>query len=141
MTCLYRLLRLVAVELHAVELAQQIVRELDVGLVDLVDQYHRRGLGIEGPPQHALDDVVGDVAHPVVTQLRVAQPRDRVVFVEPCWALVVDLMCHWISGRPSAPGHLLRQHGLAGAGLALDEQGRCSCIDALTASIRSGVAT
>ena len=33
---------LVDVELHAVELSQKIIRELDVGLVDLVDQEHRR---------------------------------------------------------------------------------------------------
>ena len=32
---------LVDVELHAVELEQQVVRKLDVGLVDLVDQQHR----------------------------------------------------------------------------------------------------
>jgi hypothetical protein len=30
------------VELHPVELEQQVVRELDVGLVDLVDQHDRR---------------------------------------------------------------------------------------------------
>ena len=31
-------------------------------------------------------------------------------------------MCHWNSGMPSARGDLLGQHGLAGAGLALDQQ-------------------
>ena len=36
------LARLVDVELHAVQFAQQVVRELDVGLVDLVDQQHAR---------------------------------------------------------------------------------------------------
>ena len=36
-----RLAGLVDVELHAIELQQQVVRELDVGLVDLVDQQHR----------------------------------------------------------------------------------------------------
>ncbi len=36
-------LRLVDVELHPIELEQQVVGELDVGLVDLVDQQHRRG--------------------------------------------------------------------------------------------------
>ena len=57
-----QLARLVDVELHAVEFAQQVVRELDVGLVDLVDQQRHRLLGREGLPQHALDDVVADVA-------------------------------------------------------------------------------
>jgi hypothetical protein len=37
----HELARLVDVELHPVELAQQVVGELDVGLVDLVDQQHR----------------------------------------------------------------------------------------------------
>ena len=36
-----RLAGLVDVELHLIELKQQIVGELDVGLVDLVDQQHR----------------------------------------------------------------------------------------------------
>ena len=37
---LHHFLRLVDIELHAVELEQQVVGELDVGLVDLVDQQH-----------------------------------------------------------------------------------------------------
>jgi hypothetical protein len=36
------LARLVDIELHAVDLAQQVVREFDVGLVDLVDEQHHR---------------------------------------------------------------------------------------------------
>src|SRR3546814_13765261 len=38
-------------ELHAVELAQQIVGKLDVGLVDLIDQQYRALLADEGLPQ------------------------------------------------------------------------------------------
>ena len=40
----------------------------------------------------------------------------------PCCALVVDLMCHSSSGTPSDLRHLHREHGLAGARLALDQQ-------------------
>src|SRR5450755_2858620 len=47
------LARLVDVELHAVDLAQQVVREFDVGLVDLVDQQHDRRLGRERLPEDA----------------------------------------------------------------------------------------
>src|SRR6266540_658383 len=54
---------LVAEELHAVELQQQIVGELDVRLVDLVDQQDRAELAGERLPQTALDDVVADVVH------------------------------------------------------------------------------
>src|ERR1043166_214971 len=46
----YELSRLVDVELHAVELAQEVVRKLDVRLVDLVDQQHHRLVGREGLP-------------------------------------------------------------------------------------------
>src|SRR3546814_6336977 len=60
---------------------QQIVGELDVGLVDFIDQQHRLRIGFERLPQFALDDVVADVAHLLVPELRVAQARDRVVLV------------------------------------------------------------
>ncbi len=53
--------RLVDVELHAVELAQQVVGKLDVGLVDLVDQQHHLLIGIKRLPQLAALDVVADV--------------------------------------------------------------------------------
>ena len=59
---LHRLAGLVDEELHAIEFLQQIVRELDVGLVDLVDQQHRPLVGDEGLPQLAALDVVADVA-------------------------------------------------------------------------------
>jgi 16S rRNA G1207 methylase RsmC len=71
---LHQLLRLVDVELHAVELAQQVVRELDVRLVDLVDQEHGAPLALERPPQHAGHDVVGDVLDALVPELGIAQP-------------------------------------------------------------------
>ena len=41
---------LVDEELHAIEFLQQVVRELDVGLVDLVDQQHRALVGDERLP-------------------------------------------------------------------------------------------
>jgi hypothetical protein len=53
--------RLVDVELHPVELAQEIVRKLDIRLVDLVDQHDRRHVALERFPQHAVLDVVRDV--------------------------------------------------------------------------------
>src|SRR5829696_8800064 len=57
----HRLAGLVDVKLHAVELEQKVVRELDVGLVDLVDEEHRARLGPEGVPELAAADVVADV--------------------------------------------------------------------------------
>jgi len=52
---------LVDVELHTVELLQQIVGEFDIGLVDLVDQQHGPHGRDERLPQLALLDVVADV--------------------------------------------------------------------------------
>ena len=69
-----RLLQFVDKELHAVEFEQEVVRELDVGLVDLVDQQDRRGVRDKGVPQFARLDVVRDVAHALVAKLAVAQP-------------------------------------------------------------------
>jgi hypothetical protein len=40
------LLRFVDVEAHAIEFLQQVVRKLDVGLVDLVDQQHGQSCGL-----------------------------------------------------------------------------------------------
>jgi hypothetical protein len=114
--------RLVDVELHAVDFAQQVVREFDVGLVDLVDQQRHRLLGGEGLPQDALDDVVMDVLDLLVAELAVAQAAHRVVLVQALLrlggALDVPLQQRHVHGG----GGFLGQHRLAGAGLALDEQ-------------------
>ena len=77
-----RLAGLVDEELHPIEFLQQVVGELDVGLVDLVDQKHDLPAGREGVPQLAALDVVVDVVEAGVAELAVAQPRHGVVFVE-----------------------------------------------------------
>src|SRR5438876_331910 len=77
-----RLVWLVDVEFHPIELLQEVVRELDVGLVDLVDQQHRAALVLEGLPELALLDVVADVLDPLVAELAVPQAGHRVVLVE-----------------------------------------------------------
>jgi len=119
---LISLARLVDVELHAVELAQQVVRELDVGLVHFVDQQHAGLVLREGVPQHALDDVVVDVVHSLVAELRVAQPADRVVLVQALLRLGGGLDVPLEQRDPQRLRHLDRQHRFPGAGLALDEQ-------------------
>jgi len=116
------LARLVAVELHAVQLAQQVVGKLDVGLVDLVDQQRHWLVGREGLPQHALDDVVVDVLDPVVAQLAVAQAADGVVLVQALLRLGGRLDVPLQQWQLQGAGHFLGQHGLAGARLALDQQ-------------------
>ena len=116
------LVRLVDVELHAVELLQQVVGELDVGLVDLVDQQHGALVQRERLPQLALADVVADVADARVAELAVAQPAHRVVLVEALQRLGGRLDVPLDERRLDRLGDLQRQHGLAGAGLALHQQ-------------------
>ena len=65
---------LVDEELHAIEFQQQVIRELDVRLVDLVDQQHHLLVRIKRVPQLAALDVVGDIADPFIAELAVAQP-------------------------------------------------------------------
>ena len=127
--------RLVDVELHPVKLAQQVVREFDVGLVDLVDQQHARTIGVERLPHHALDDVVRNVLHaaPIHTsELRVAQSGHGVVFVQSLLCLGRRLDVPLQERHVERLGDFLGQHRLAGAGLALDQQRalqRDRCID------------
>ena len=57
-----------------VEFEQQIIRELDVGLVDFVDEQHRPFVGDEGLPKLAAPNIVADVLDAGVAELAVAQP-------------------------------------------------------------------
>jgi hypothetical protein len=59
---------LVDMELHPVEFLQQVVRELDVGLVDLVDEQYWPLVCGEGLPELAALDVVLDVVHALFAQ-------------------------------------------------------------------------
>ena len=58
----------------------------------------------------------------------------------PCCALLVDLMCHSYSGRPSARAISWASCVLPVPGSPLMSSGRASVIAALTAIIRSSVA-
>ncbi|KAG0930566.1 hypothetical protein G6F31_017001 [Rhizopus arrhizus] len=109
-------------EFHAVQLAQQVVGEFDIGLVDFVDQEHHRLVRLEGLPQRALHDVVADVSDFLVAQLRVAQARHRVVFVQALVRLGRGLDVPLQQGAAQRARHFFGQHGLARAGLALDLQ-------------------
>ena len=64
-----RLLRLIDKEFHPVEFLQQVVRKLDIRLVDLVDQKNRAFFGGEGFPHLAGADVIGNIMHLVVAEL------------------------------------------------------------------------
>ena len=72
---------LVDAEAHRVELVQQVVRELDVGLVDLVDQQHDARRRRERLAERAELDVLRDVAD-VAAEARVVEALHGVVDVE-----------------------------------------------------------
>ena len=127
-------------EFHAIELEQQVVGELDVGLVDLVDQDHRALFAGERLPEHALADVVADVVDARIAELAVAQPRDGVVLVEPLLGLGGRLDVPAVERHAQRRRHLLGQHGLAGAGLALDQERLLQRHGGRTASCSSSVA-
>ena len=73
-------------------------------------------------PQPARDDVVADVVDLGVAELRVAQARDGVVLVQAVLRLGRRLDVPAVERLVERARDLLGQLGLAGAGLALDEQ-------------------
>ena len=122
---------LVAVELHAVDFAQQVIRKFDVGLVDLVNQQRDWLFGGKGLPQHALDNVVVDVLDPLtpvqVRQLGVAQSADCVVLIQALLRLGGRFDVPLEQRHVQRARHLLCQHGFTGARLALNQQGPLQC--------------
>ena len=112
----------VNVEFHAIELGEQIVGELDIGLVDLVDQQHRQFFGREGFPHLAAADVVGNVGNARITQLAVAQAGNGIIFIQALLGLGGGFDVPFDQRRIEGVGDLLGQHRLAGAGFALHQQ-------------------
>src|SRR5437870_5105412 len=102
---LHELPRFVYEELHAVELAQEVVGEFDVGLVDLVDEEYDRRFGCERLPQHAADDVVADLAYAGVAKLGIAQAAHRVVLVQALLRLGRGFDVPFEERQPERPGH------------------------------------
>jgi hypothetical protein len=95
---------------------------MDIGLVDLVDQQHRPVERCERLPQLAAPNVVGDIRDARVAELRIAQARDGVVFVE---ALLGSCRRFDVPGDERGAeraGDLLGEQSLACARLSLDEQ-------------------
>jgi len=102
---------------------QEVVGELDVGLVDLVDQQHGAHVHLEGLPQLAALDVVLDVVHALIAELAVAQARDGVVLVEALMRLGRGFDVPLDDRHADGVRDLERQRRLACAGLAFDEEG------------------
>ncbi|OIQ63113.1 hypothetical protein GALL_553490 [mine drainage metagenome] len=109
-------------ELHAVEFLQQVVRELDIGLVDFVDQQNHTAERLKRLPQLALADVVFHVIDARVAQLAVTQAADSVVLVQTLLRLGGGFHMPLDQRQTKAGRDLSRQFGLAGAGLAFHQQ-------------------
>jgi hypothetical protein len=118
-----RLARLVDVEFHAIELLEEVVGEFDVGLVERVDQQDGKLGAGERLPQLAALDVVGDVVDARIAELAVAQPRDRIIFVEALMGLGRRFDVPFDQRRADGGGDLVGEDGLARPRLALDQQG------------------
>ena len=114
--------RLRDVELHPVQLPQQVVGELQVGLVDLVDQQDHLLLVRERLAQLAELDILFNIVHAFTAELAVVQTLDGVVYIQAVLSLCrrLDVPNDELLAQGLRNG--LGQHSLAGAGLALDQQ-------------------
>ena len=128
-------------ELHAIEFLKKIVRELDVGLIDLVDQKNRPFVRDEGLPKFAALDLVPNILDARITQLAVAQPGHRIVFVETLQRLGCRLDVPLDQGGGEGLGDFERPGRSSVPGSPFTRSGRSSTIEALTATLRSSVAT
>ncbi len=115
-------LGLIDVELHLIQLPQQIVGELQIRLVNLVDQEHHLLLAVKSLPQLAQLDVMGDVIHALLAELPVIETLDGVIHVQPLLGLGGGLDVPYDQPLPKSLRHGLRQHGLARARLPLDQK-------------------
>ena len=120
--CLDRFLRLGNVELHLVQLPKEVVGELKIGLVHLVDEQHHLLVGGECLAELAELDVFCDVVHAGGAELAVVETLDDVVDVQTVLRLGGGFHVPDDELLAQRVGDGLRQHGLACAGLALDEQ-------------------
>ena len=127
MACFDRLTRLVNKKLHPVQLDQQVIRELDVGLIDLINEEHDLLVRIESLPQLATLNVVGNVVNTLASQLRVSKSRDRVILIETLLRLGGRLNVPLYKSHPQTRCDFLGQHGFARSGLALNQQWPLQC--------------
>ena len=111
------------VELHPVQLPQQVVGELQIGLVDLVDEQDHLVVGGECLAQLAQLDILLDVVHALAAELAVIQPLDHVVDIQAVLGLGggLDVPDDQLFAQGFGDG--LSQHRLSRARLPFDQQG------------------
>ena len=114
---------LVAIKLHAIDLAQQIIWELDVCLIDLVNQQYDGLVRSKSLPEDPLNDVVFDVfnAFATIAELTVPKTADGVVLVEALLRFGGRFDVPLQQRHAQRLGNFLCQHGLAGPRLTFDQ--------------------
>ena len=116
----------VAIKLHAIKFAQQIVRKFNISLVDLIDQQRHRLGGCERLPQNPFDNVVFNILYPLaaieVGHLAVAQTTHCIVFVKALLSLGGGFHMPLQQRHTKGLRYFLGQHGFACSWFALDQQ-------------------
>ena len=112
------------VELHLVEHIEHVVLEVGVSLVDLVDQQHHPLICDKGLTDFSHPDILRDIAHISrrVAEAAVVQAGQSVVVIQGFDQLHARLHVEHEKRHPQALGNGVRQHGLAGAGLPLEQK-------------------
>ena len=121
MLCPDGLLCLLNIEFHLVHFPEQIVGKFQVSLVDLIDQKHDLVFGQKGLTDFSVFDILMNIID-VGAELTVIQPLYHVVGVESVLGFCggFDVPDQQLFAQRVGDG--LSQHGLAGAGFALDQE-------------------
>ena len=106
----------------AAEFLQEIVGELDIGLVNFVDQQDGQLRSREGFPQLALLDVIADVVNTLVTQLAITKTGNRIIFVQPLLRFGRAFHVPFDQRRVDRFGNLVRQYRFTGARFTFYQQ-------------------
>ena len=109
-------------EFHLIEFPEQVVREFQVRLVDLVDEEDAFFLVTERFSQFAEMDIFFDVVHAGLAELAVIKALDRIVNVQSVLGPGGRLDIPDVQLQPEAVRNGSCQHGLPRAGFALDQQ-------------------
>jgi hypothetical protein len=102
---------------------QDVVGKLEIRLVDLVDQQHVAVGSGKHPPERSELDVVANVRHIALTETGVVETLQRVVDIQALRGLGGRLDVPRFHRQAQPLGNMQREQRLAGAGLALDQQG------------------
>ena len=70
------------IKLHLIQLPQQIVRELQIRLVNLIDQQHYLFIAFKRFPQFSELDIACDIVHAFHAKLSVVQTLYRIIHIQ-----------------------------------------------------------